>query len=162
MKKCFVFFCLLLFPFFPAAAQPEYTITETELIELEKILQSLQSNNQTQEKQISGLNMSLKKAQKQVLNLKTALQKAQKLQQNLAAQLEAEEKTSTDLRKSYTAYEREQGILLSQKQKKIEKLESKLYRRTIFLMAATCLLVVIGIVPLVKLYRKGTLKLPFP
>ncbi len=166
-KNCTFLFLLLCVVFwllfsFPVAAQPEYTITETELEQLEITLQSLRKSSQTQERQIYGLNMSLKKAQKQVASLKTALQKAQKLQQNLTAQLEAEKQTSTALRKSYTTYEREQDALLSEKQKKIDMLTAKLYRRTIFLTLAICLLVIIGIIPLVKLYLKGKLKIPFP
>ncbi len=164
--KCMKRICLFLSAFvlfsFQLVPQQEYIITERELIELETICQNLQGINQTQEKQIYGLNMSLQKAKRQAANLKTALQKAQKLQQNLTTQLEAEKKASTDLLKSYNKYEKEQDAILTKKQKRIEGLKETVYRRTLALFIAIGIIACFGVALLVKLYMKGKLKIPFP
>ncbi|CEM60585.1 conserved exported hypothetical protein [Treponema phagedenis] len=92
MKR--LFFCLLVCFCFPAAAhEAEYTISETELTQLEMICQNLETSKQAQQLLIQSL--------------REKLNKAASLQASLKNQLQTERETLQSLKKSYSAYESE-------------------------------------------------------
>ena len=126
-KSFFVFlfvFCFLTFPL--AAQEAEYTITETELIRLERISQSWETNSHNQ--------------QLQVQNLKERLTEALNLSENLTNSLKEEQETLKNLRQSYNEYEGEVNIALEAKTRQIEKLKKTGYRLKLALVILSCIL----------------------
>ena len=126
MKRRFLFllfvFCFLVFP---VAAQ-EYTITEAELIRLEKISESWETNRRNQ--------------QLQVQSLKTRLTEALTKSETLKSQLQTERETLKNLRKSYAEYENGVNMELELKAKQIEKLKKQGYRLKLSLVIVSCIL----------------------
>lgn len=164
MKRGFLVFCLLVCScfLFPAAAQEAvYTVTETELCELENILMSLQTNKQKQHLQVRLLQERLKTAHERAKNLQAILNTAEAQAQHLKSQLQTERTALTALQKSYTTYEQETAAVLEAKQRKIEKLKEMVYRRTLALVILSALLTVGVLFTCMKWYLKGKLRL-FP
>ena len=128
MKRIFfVFlfvFCFLTFPL--AAQEAEYTITETELIRLERISQSWETNSHNQ--------------QLQVQNLKERLTEALNLSENLTNSLKKEQETLKSLRQSYAEYENGVNMELELKTIQIEKLKKQGYRLKLALVVLSCIL----------------------
>ena len=128
MKRFFLFllfvFCFLVFPL--AAQEEGYTITETELIRLEKISESWETNRR---------NLLL-----QVQNLKTRLTEALTKSEALKGQLQTERETLKSLRQSYAEYENGVNMELELKTKQIEKLKKTGYRLKLSLVVLSCIL----------------------
>ena len=166
MKSLFLLFCLLVcscfLSVFPAAAQEAvYTVTETELIELENILQTLQTNRQKQQLQVLILQERLKEAHSKAKSLQATLNKAEAKAKDLTSQLQTERTALTDLKASCTTYEQENTAALKAKQTEIDELKTSLYRRTIALVILSALLVGGVLFTVFKWYLKGKLRL-FP
>lgn len=128
MKRSF-FVLLFVFCFFvcPVVAQEtEYTITEAELIQLEKISESWETNRRNQ--------------QLQAQNLKTRLTEALTKSEALKNQLQTERETLKSLRQSYAEYENGVNMELETKAIQIEKLEKQGYRLKLSLVIVSCIL----------------------
>lgn len=127
MKRSFLFLCLFVFCFSALAAQEvEYTITEAELIRLEKISESWETNRHNQ--------------QLQVQNLKTRLTEALKKSEALKNQLQTERESLKSLRQSYAEYENGVNMELEAKTRQIEKLKKQGYRLKLALVILSCVL----------------------
>ena len=128
MKRFFLFllfaFCFLALPL--AAQETEYTITETELIRLEKISESWETNRRNQ--------------QLQVQSLKTRLTEALTKSEALKSQLQTERETLKSLRQSYNEYENGVSMELEAKTIQIEKLKKQGYRLKLALVVLSCIL----------------------
>mgnify|MGYP000887372230 CR=1 FL=1 len=128
MKRNFLFlffvFCFFVFPL--AAQEAEYTITETELIRLEKISESWETNRRNQQLQVQSLKERLTEA----LNLSEALK----------SQLQTEQETLKNLRQSYNEYENGVSMELELKAIQIEKLKKQGYRLKLSLVIVSCIL----------------------
>ena len=112
MKKYFTFLFLFLYCCFSLAAQPvEYTITASELEQLEIIYRNWEKNKQA--------------LQLQVVNLKAKLNGALTKSETLKKQLSAERETSKRLRLSFSAYENAVQKELTKGKSKIENLQNK-------------------------------------
>lgn len=123
MKR--LFFCLLVCFCFPAAAhEAEYTISETELTQLEMICQNLETSKQAQQLLIQSL--------------REKLNKAASLQASLKNQLQTEREVLKSLKKSYSAYESEAQAALSKMTEDNHKKELKIekQKRTIVILSA--------------------------
>lgn len=146
MKRFFLFllfvFCFLVFPL--AAQEAEYTITETELIRLEKISESWETNRHNQ--------------QLQVQNLKTRLTEALTRSEALKNQLQTERETLKSLRQSYAEYENGVNMELELKTKQIEKLKKQGYRLKLALVVLSCILGLLILGGIVFLILKMKLK----
>lgn len=126
-RSFFVFlfvFCFLVFPL--AAQEAEYTITEAELIRLEKISESWETNRHNQ--------------QLQVQSLKTRLTEALTKSEALKSQLQTERETLKSLRQSYAEYENGVNMELELKAIQIEKLKKQGYRLKLSLVVLSCIL----------------------
>lgn len=127
MKRGFLFLCLFVVCFFPAAAQEaEYTITEAELIRLEKISESWETSRRNQ--------------QLQVQSLKTRLTEALTKSETLKSQLQTEREILKNLRQSYAEYENGVNMELELKTRQIEKLKKQGYRLKLALVVLSCIL----------------------
>ena len=128
MKRNFLFlffvFCFLAFPL--AAQEAEYTITEAELIRLERISESWETNRRNQ--------------QLQVQSLKARLTEALTKSEVLKSQLQTERESLKSLRQSYTEYENGVNMELELKAKQIEKLKKQGYRLKLALVILSCIL----------------------
>ena len=128
MKRSFLFllfvFCFLVFPL--AAQEAEYTITEAELIRLEKISESWETNRHNQRLQVQ--------------NLKARLTEALTKSEALKSQLQTERETLKSLRQSYAEYENGVNMELELKTKQIEKLKKQGYRLKLSLVIVSCIL----------------------
>lgn len=128
MKRFFLFllfvFCFLTFPL--AAQEAEYTITEAELLRLEKISESWETNRHNQQLQIQSL--------------KERLTEALSLSENLTSSLKEEQETLKSLRQSYNEYEDGVSLEREAKTKQIEKLEKQEYRLKLALVVLSCIL----------------------
>ena len=128
MKRSFLFllfvFCFLVFPL--AAQEAEYTITEAELIRLEKISESWETNRHNQRLQVQ--------------NLKARLTEALTRSEALKSQLQTERETLKILRQSYAEYENGVSMELELKTKQIEKLKKTGYRLKLSLVIVSCIL----------------------
>lgn len=120
----FLFFCFLVFPV--AAQEAEYTITEKELIRLEKISENWE--------------MSRRNQQLQVQSLKARLTEALTKSETLKSQLQTEQETLKSLRQSYNEYEDGVSLEREAKTKQIEKLEKQGYRLKLALVVLSCIL----------------------
>lgn len=126
-RSFFVFLFVFCFFVFPLAAQEaEYTITETELIRLEKISESWETSRRNQ--------------QLQVQSLKTRLTEALTKSETLKSQLQTEQETLKSLRQSYAEYENGVNMELDLKAKQIEKLKRQGYRLKLTLVILSCIL----------------------
>ena len=128
MKRFFLFllfvFCFLALPL--AAQEAEYTITEAEIIRLEKISESWETSRHNQ--------------QLQVQSLKTRLTEALTKSETLKSQLQTEREILKSLRQSYAEYENGVSMELELKAKQIEKLKKQGYRLKLSLVIVSCIL----------------------
>lgn len=126
-RSFFVFLFVFCFFVFPLAAQEaEYTITETELIRLEKISESWETSRRNQ--------------QLQVQSLKARLTEALTKSEALKSQLQTERESLKSLRQSYAEYEDGVNMELELKAKQIEKLKKQGYRLKLSLVIVSCIL----------------------
>lgn len=147
MRKKLLLFCVLLCCSLVLALPQEYTITEEELMQLEKIYTNLTSDRQKQLLQVSSL--------------KTQLTKALTKSETLNNQLQKEREQSKSLRQSLSEYENAneeiQTALLTQieKQKEtIDKLKAKTTKLVIAVTALAGVLIISAFMIAVMIYLK--------
>lgn len=147
MRKKLLLFCVLLCCSLVLALPQEYTITEEELMQLEKIYTNLTSDRQKQLLQVS--------------RLKTQLTKALTKSETLNNQLQKEREQSKSLRQSLSEYENAneeiQTALLTQieKQKEtIDKLKAKTTKLVIAVTALAGVLIISAFMIAVMIYLK--------
>ena len=136
------FFCLS----FPLVAQvAEYTITEAELLRLEKISENLETHKRNQ--------------QLQVRNLKTKLTEALNKSENLSNQLQTEQETLKSLRQSYAEYERGVGIKVQEYKDLIDKLKTKLHKAKSTIVVISCFFAFLILINIIFFVLKMKLKI---
>jgi hypothetical protein len=174
MKRTFLLYalaavCCLCLPV--AAQERQYTITETELTQLEIISESLardrlnlqlQANSLTerlkaQERQAKVLAERLRAQERQAKTLAVSLQEVDQKAKALNSQLQMERASLKDLRTSYNKSEQEAAETIAEKQALIDEQKDKLHRRmiTIIILSGIISMVIIAIV--VKWFIKGKL-----
>jgi len=184
MKRTFLLYalaavCCLCLPV--AAQERQYTITETELTQLERISenlaiskqnQQLQANSLTerlraQERQAKALAVSLQQAEqkanslterlraqeRQAKTLAVSLQQAEQKAKALNSQLQMERASLKDLRTSYNKSEQEAAETIAEKQALIDEQKDKLHRRMIAVIILSTVLAGFIVFALVKLKR---------
>ena len=160
MKSMFLLFVLsaLYCLRFQAAAQERlYTVTETELIRLESISESLARDRQSLLLQASDLTERLKAQESKAKSLTEKLQKAESAANILRSQLQTERASLKALRQSYNKSEQEAAETIAEKQALIDEQKDTLHRRmvTIIILSSIISMVIIAIV--VKWFIKGKL-----
>ena len=160
MKRTFLLYvlavvCCLCLPV--AAQERQYTITETELIELERISESLAISKQNQQFQANSLTERLKAQERQAKTLAVSLQEVEQKAKALNSQLQTERASLKDLRTSYNKSEQEAAETIAEKQALIDEQKDKLHRRmvTIIILSSIISMIIIAIV--VKWFIKGKL-----
>ena len=155
MKKDGLFLLsLLCFCLFQAAAQERhYTITETELTQLERISENLRVSRQKLQSQASSLTERLRVQESKAKTLTEKLQQAESKVKTLNSQLQTERESLKALRQSYNVYEKEAAQQITEMQAVIDNQRQKLHRLTITVI--TLLTVVAGFVifTMIKLKR---------
>ena len=156
MKRIFLVFvvsvfCCLLFPV--AALEQQYTITETELTQLESISQSLAISRLDLQSQASGLAERLRAQESKAKTLAANLQQAEKTANTLNNQLQTERDTLKNLRTSYSAYEKEAAQKMAEMQTVIDKQRRKIHRLTATVITLSTALVGFIIFAMIKLKR---------
>ena len=156
MKRTFLLYalavvcCLCL----PVAAQgQEYAITETELIELERISESLAISKQNQQLQANSLTERLRAQERQAKVLAVSLQQAEQKAKALNSQLQMERASLKDLRTSYNKSEQEAAETIAEKQALIDEQKDKLHRRMIAVIILSTVLAGFIVFAIVKLKR---------
>ena len=156
MKRTFLLYalvvvcCLCL----PVAAQgQEYAITETELIELERISQDLARDRLNQQLQASSLAERLKGQENKAKALAMSLQQAEQKAKALNSQLQTERASLKDLRTSYNKSEQEAAKTIAEKQALIDEQKDKLHRRMIAVIILSTVLAGFIVFAIVKLKR---------
>ena len=158
MKRRFLLFvvsvfCCLLFPV--AAQERQYTVTETELTQLESISQSLQISKLDLQSQASGLAGRLKAQESKAKSLTEKLQQAENTANTLNNQLQTERDTLKNLRASYSAYEKEAARQIAEMQTVIDKQKDKIHRLTltaITLLTALSMAIVFIVIKLKRFF----------
>ena len=156
MKRMFLLFVVSVFCclHLPVAAQePVYTVTETELTQLESISQSLQISRLDLQSQASGLAERLRAQESKAKTLAASLQKAESKAKNLNSQLQAERDALKNLRASYSAYEKEAARQIAEMQTVIDKQRRKTHRLTVTVIMLSTALVGAIVFAIVKLKR---------
>ena len=156
MKRMFLLFvvsvfCCLLFP--AVAQEPVYTVTETELTELERISQSLAINRLDLQSQASGLAERLRAQESKAKTLAASLQQAENKANTLNNQLQTERNTLKSLRVSYNEYEKEAARQIAEMQTVIDKQRRKIHRLTATVITLLTVLVGFIVLAMVKLKR---------
>ena len=165
MKRTFLLYALAVcccLRFQAAAQERQYTITETELTQLEIISESLAISKQNQQLQANSLTERLRAQERQAkvlaVSLQQAEQKANSLTERLRAQerqaktlavnlqqaeqkakalnsqLQTERASLKDLRTSYNKSEQEAAETIAEKQALIDEQKDKLHRRMIVII----------------------------
>ena len=148
---------------FPAAAQEQlYTVTETELTQLEGISENLAKDKQNLQSQASSLTERLRAQEKKASNLAMSLQQAEQTAKDLKTQLQTERKTLKVLRQSYNAYEQEAAETIAKQQAIITKQKDKLHRRMIAVITLSAILTIILFVIGAKYFLKYKISLFHP
>ena len=137
MKRTFLLYvlavvCCLCLPV--AAQERQYTITETELIELERISESLAISKQNQQFQANSLTERLKAQERQAKTLAVSLQEVEQKAKALNSQLQTERASLKGLRTSYNKSEQEAAETIAEKQALIDEQKDKLHRRMIVII----------------------------
>ena len=156
MKRTFLLYalaavCCLCLPV--AALGQEYAITETELIELERISESLAISKQNQQLQANSLTERLRAQERQAKVLAVSLQQAEQKANVLRSQLQTERASLKDLRTSYNAYEKEAMQKMAEMQTVIDKQKGKIHRLRITVITLLTALIGVVVFTLVKLKR---------
>lgn len=156
MKRMFLLFvvsvfCCLLFP--AVAQEPVYTVTETELTELERISQSLAINRLDLQSQASGLAERLRAQESKAKTLAASLQQAENKANTLNSQLQTERDTLKNLRTSYNKSEQEAAETIAKKQALIDEKKDTIHRLTITVIMLSTALVGAIVFAIVKLKR---------
>ena len=160
MKRTFLLYALAVcccLPFPVAAQERQYTITETELTQLEIISESLARDRLNLQLQANSLTERLKAQERQAKTLAVSLQEVEQKAKALNSQLQTERASLKDLRTSYNKSEQEAAETIAEKQALIDEQKDKLHRRmiTIIILSGIISMVIIAIV--VKWFIKGKL-----
>ena len=170
MKRTFLLYALAVcccLPFPVAAQERQYTITETELTQLEIISESLardrlnlqlQANSLTerlkaQERQANSLTERLRAQERQAKTLAVSLQEVDQKAKALNSQLQMERASLKDLRTSYNKSEQEAAATIAEKQALIDEQKDKLHRRMIAVIILSTVLAGFIVFAIVKLKR---------
>ena len=137
MKRTFLLYalaavCCLCLPV--AAQERQYTITETELTQLERISENLAISKQNQQLQANSLTERLRAQERQAKTLAVSLQQAEQKAKALNSQLQMERASLKDLRTSYNKSEQEAAETIAEKQALIDEQKDKLHRRMIVII----------------------------
>lgn len=156
MKRMFLLFvvsvfCCLLFP--AVAQEPVYTVTETELTELERISQSLAINRLDLQSQASDLTERLGAQESKAKTLAASLQQAENKANTLNSQLQTERDTLKNLRTSYNKSEQEAAETIAKKQALIDEKKDTIHRLTITVIMLSTALVGAIVFAIVKVKR---------
>ena len=156
MKRTFLLYalaavCCLCLPV--AAQEQQYTITETELTQLERISESLAISKQNQQLQANSLTERLRAQERQAKTLAVSLQQAEQKAKALNSQLQTERASLKDLRTSYDKSEQEAAETIAEKQALIDEQKDKLHRRMIAVIILSTVLAGFIVFALVKLKR---------
>lgn len=165
MKRRFLLFVLSVFcclPF-PAVAQERlYTVTETELTQLESISENLARDRQKLQSQANSLTERLRVQEKKAKALAVSLQQAESKAKTLNSQLQTERESLKTLRQSYTTYEQEVTQRIANQQAIIDKQKDKLHRRMITIIVLSAALILIGVATGIKYFVKFKFSLLHP
>jgi M24/M37 family peptidase len=137
MKRTFLLYALAVcccLPFPVAAQERQYTITETELTQLERISESLARDRLNLQLQANSLTERLKAQERQAKTLAVSLQQAEQKAKALNSQLQMERASLKDLRTSYNKSEQEAAATIAEKQALIDEQKDKLHRRMIVII----------------------------
>ena len=137
MKSMFLLFVLSVFCCLisPAVAQERlYTVTETELTQLESISENLKISRRNLLLQASDLTERLKAQEKKAKSLTEKLQKAESTASTLNSQLQTERESLTSLTESYNKYVKDTSETIAEKQALIDEQKDKLHRRMIVII----------------------------
>jgi len=156
MKRTFLLYalaavCCLCLPV--AAQERQYTITETELTQLERISESLAISKQNQQLQANSLTERLRAQERQAKALAVSLQQAEQKAKALNSQLQMERASLKDLRTSYNKSEQEAAKTIAEKQALIDEQKDKLHRRMIAVIILSTVLAGFIVFAIVKLKR---------
>lgn len=165
MKRMFLLFVLSVFcclPFPVAAQEPEYVITEAELIRLESISENLARDRRKLQSQANSLTERLRGQEKKAKTLAVSLQQAERKAKALNSQLQTERETLKALRQSYTTYEQEVTQRIANQQAIIDKQKDKLHRRMITIIVLSAALILIGVATGIKYLVKFKFSLLHP
>ena len=156
MKRTFLLYALAVcccLPFPVAAQERQYTITETELTQLERISESLAISKQNQQLQANSLTERLRAQERQAKALAVSLQQAEQKAKALNSQLQTERVSLKDLRTSYNKSEQEAAKTIAEKQALIDEQKDKLHRRMIAVIILSTVLAGFIVFAIVKLKR---------
>ena len=156
MKRTFLLYALAVcccLPFPVAAQERQYTITETELTQLERISESLAISKQNQQLQANSLTERLRAQERQAKALAVSLQQAEQKAKALNSQLQMERASLKDLRTSYNKSEQEAAETIAEKQALIDEQKDKLHRRMIAVIILSTVLAGFIVFAIVKLKR---------
>ena len=137
MKRTFLLYALAVcccLPFPVAAQERQYTITETELTQLEIISESLARDRLNLQLQANSLTERLKAQERQAKTLAVSLQEVDQKAKALNSQLQMERASLKDLRTSYDKSEQEAAETIAEKQALIDEQKDKLHRRMIVII----------------------------
>ena len=137
MKRTFLLYALAVcccLPFPVAAQERQYTITETELTQLEIISESLARDRLNLQLQANSLTERLKAQERQAKTLAVSLQEVEQKAKALNSQLQTERASLKDLRTSYNKSEQEAAETIAEKQALIDEQKDKLHRRMIVII----------------------------
>ena len=137
MKRTFLLYALAVcccLPFPVAAQERQYTITETELTQLEIISESLARDRLNLQLQANSLTERLKAQERQAKTLAVSLQEVEQKAKALNSQLQMERASLKGLRTSYNKSEQEAAETIAEKQALIDEQKDKLHRRMIVII----------------------------
>ena len=156
MKRTFLLYALAVcccLPFPVAAQERQYTITETELTQLEIISESLARDRLNLQLQANSLTERLKAQERQAKTLAVSLQEVEQTAKALNSQLQTERASLKDLRTSYNKSEQEAAATIAEKQALIDEQKDKLHRRMIAVIILSTVLAGFIVFAIVKLKR---------
>ena len=150
MKSMFLLFVLSVFCCLisPAVAQERlYTVTETELTQLESISENLKISRRNLLLQVSDLTERLKAQEKKAKSLTEKLQQAESTASTLNSQLQTERESLTSLTESYNKYVKDTSETIAEKQALIDEQKDTLHRRmvTIIILSGLLIMIVVAI-----------------
>ena len=160
MKSMFLLFVLSVFCCLisPAVAQERlYTVTETELTQLESISENLKISRQNLLLQARDLTERLKAQEKKAKSLTEKLQQAESTANTLNSQLQTERESLTSLTESYNKYVKDTSETIAEKQALIDEQKDTLHQRMIAIIILSGLLIMIAVAIGVTWFINGKL-----
>ena len=165
MKRTFLLYALAVcccLPFPVAAQERQYTITETELTQLERISESLARDRLNLQLQANSLTERLKAQERQAKTLALSLQQAEQKAKALNSQLQMERASLKGLRTSYNKSEQEAAETIAEKQALIDEQKDKLHRRMIVIITLSGVLALMIFAMAAKYFLKYKFSLFHP